>query len=361
MWARRHTTIVSAPASARCSMYACCDPAFRLSNGADVTVGSVVRRQPIVVLAILVVCCRHGTKPSPVSGDGTWVSLAPLPEARQEVGVAELQGRIYVVGGYRPDHSSANTVEVYDPGSDRWTMAAPLPEGVNHPAAAVVGERLYVVGGDNGRGSVATNFEYDPRSDSWTARTPMPTARSAPMAAVIGGRIYVAGGAPGSVGRTLEAYDPGTDRWTSLPPMPTARNHVAGGAIGGRLYVVGGRPPNTLDALEIFDPAAASWATGAPMPTGRSGHAAAVVRGCLYVFGGEGNANTPSGVFSEAEVYDPGSGTWTALAPMPSPRHGIGAAVIGDRIFVPGGASVQGFGAVGTHDAFLVPSGQRCS
>jgi N-acetylneuraminic acid mutarotase len=298
---------------------------------------------------------------TPPGGGNTWTTLAPLLEPRQEIGVIELQGRIYAAGGYRLDRTSANTVEVYDPATDRWTMAAPLPRGLNHPGAAAVGERFYVVGGDDGRGPVATNYEYDPRSNSWAVRAPMPTARSAPMAAVLGGRIYVVGGAPDSGSRTLEAYDPGADRWTSLPPMPTARNHLAGGAIGGRLYVVGGRPPLTLAVLEVFDPTTGAWTTRAPMPTGRSGHAAAVVRGCLYVFGGEGNPTTPSGVFPQSEVYDQGANTWTTLAAMPTPRHGVGAAAVGDRIYTPGGASVQGFGAVGTNEAFLVPAGRSCS
>ncbi len=322
----------------------------------------------LLLFVLAIAGCRRSTEPTPVpspsappGGGNTWTALAPLLEPRQEVGVAELQGRIYVAGGYRLNRSSANTVEVYDPATDRWSMAAPMPQGRNHPAAAVVGDRFYVLGGDDGRGSVATNYEYDPRSNSWAVRAPMPTARSAPMAAVIAGRIYVAGGSPDSVGRTLEAYDPATDAWTSLPPMPTPRNHLAGGAIGGRLYVVGGRPPLTLAVVEVFDPATGAWTTRAPMPTGRSGHAAAVVRGCLYVFGGEGNPSTSSGVFPQNEVYDPGANTWTSLVAMPTPRHGIGAAVLGDRIFTPGGANLQGFGAVGTHEAFLVPAGRSCS
>jgi N-acetylneuraminic acid mutarotase len=207
---------------------------------------------------------------------------------------------------------------------------------------------------------VNTSYEYDPRANVWALRAPLPTARSAPMAAVIGGRIYVAGGAPDPAGRTLESYDPAADRWTTHPPMPTARNHIAGGAIGGRLYVVGGRPPLTLAVVEVFDPASGTWTTRTRMPTGRSGHAAAVVRGCLYVFGGEGNPAIPSGVFAQNEVYDPGTDTRTGLATMPSPRHGIGAAVVGDRVFVPGGATVQGFGASGVTEVFQVPAGRSC-
>ena len=143
--------------------------------------------------------------------------------------------------------------------------------------------------------------------------------------------------------------------------MPTGRNHVAGGAIAGRLYVVGGRPPLTLSVLEVFDPATNTWSSRAPMPTGRSGHAAAVVRGCLYVFGGEGNTSAANGVFPQSELYDPGTNSWTSLAPMRTPRHGIGAAVVGNRIFVPGGATVQGFGAVAAHDAFEALSARSCS
>lgn len=90
------------------------------------------------------------------------------------------------------------------------------------------------------------------------------------------------------------------------------------------------------------------------MPTGRSGIAGAVVDGHLYVFGGEGNPNNPQGVFPENEVYDPETNTWKSLASMPTPRHGIGAAVIDKKIFIPGGAPVQGFGITGVNEIFLV-------
>ena len=53
---------------------------------------------------------------------------------------------------------------------------------------------------------------------------------------------------------------------------------------------------------------------------------------------------------SAAELYDATANTWTTLAPMPSPRHGMGAAVVGGRMYIPGGANMEGFGAVATHD-----------
>ncbi len=60
-------------------------------------------------------------------------------------------------------------------------------------------------------------------------------------------------------------------------------------------------------------------------------------------------------MFAEVEAYHAETDSWTSLAPMPTPRHGVGAAVVGDRIFLPGGATVQGFGATGVTEAIIAP------
>lgn len=321
-------------------------------------------RWSVVAIGMLAAACGTDdpTDPDtpPSGGPGnTWSSLALMIEPRQEVGVAVIGTRVLVAGGFRANGSTANTLEIYDVAANAWSMAAPMPVAVNHPGAAAVNGGFYVVGGALASGA-STNAvqEYDPARNEWALRTAMPTARNAVVTGVRGGRIYVAGGAPG--GRELEAYDPVADRWETLPLMPTPRNHVAGGFVGDRLFAIGGRPPNTLATNEAFDAAARTWSARAAMPTGRSGHGAAVVRGCVYVFGGEGNAGRPDGVFPQNEAYDPRTNTWEALAPMPTPRHGIGAVAVGDRIFIPGGATVQGFGTTAAHEVYTVPAGKAC-
>ncbi len=322
-----------------------------------------MKRIAAIVLGGLVAHCGSDdpTAPGspPAGGGDTWASLALMIEPRQEVGVAALGSRIFVAGGFRANGSTANTLEVYDVAANAWSVGAPMPVAVNHPGAAALNGRLYVIGGALASGaSTDAVQEYDPARNEWALKSPMPSARNAVVAAVRAGRIYVAGGAPG--GRQLEAYDPAADRWETLPAMPTARNHVAGAVVGDRLFAMGGRPPNTLAANEAFDIAGRSWAARAPMPTGRSGHGAAVVRGCVYVFGGEGNAARPDGVFPQNEVYDPRTDRWETMAPMPTPRHGIGAVAVGDRIFVPGGATLQGFGATAAHEVYTPPSARSC-
>jgi len=278
---------------------------------------------------------------------GTWVSLAPMSEPRQEMAAAELGGRIYAVGGLA-GRANANTI--YDPPGNSWSVGADLPVMTDHAWSASVGGRLYAGGGSSNR-----VFTYDPAADRWTEAAPSAYVHGGtPVAAVIAGQIYVAGGTGGTmVGNELEIYDPAANRWTTRAPMSCARNHTAGGAIGGKLYVAGGRP-GSQDCLEVYDPAADAWTRKAAMPTGRSGAAGAVVGECLYVFGGEGNASDPNGIFHQVEAYEASSNSWRQLPSMQTARHGISAATIGNIIYLPGGATNQGIGVTAVNEAYVI-------
>ncbi|MGH7346251.1 MAG: kelch repeat-containing protein, partial [Candidatus Rokuibacteriota bacterium] len=108
----------------------------------------------LVVAAVLLTGClgktTDSTAPVDILSPGTWVSLAPMPTPRQEVAVAELNGRVFVIGGFGPGSEAVATVEVYDPASDRWETRTPLPAPTHHAAAAVIDGRLFVVGGYSG-------------------------------------------------------------------------------------------------------------------------------------------------------------------------------------------------------------------
>src|SRR5262249_27634562 len=84
-------------------------------------------------------------------------------------------------------------------------------------------------------------------------------------------------------------------------------------------------------------------------PTGRSGIGAAAVNGELYVFGGEIPRQ-----FNEVEVYNPLTNTWQQLSPMPIPRHGLFAAVLENKIYLPAGGTSPGLAATNRHDVFTV-------
>lgn len=277
--------------------------------------------------------------------EGGWSTLAPMPSARQEISVAVLKGKIYVIAGFDIDHNSTNTVQVYDPRDNSWSFAASLPIVNNHNAAAVADGTLYAFGGRSSR-----VFAYNRRGDSWSEVASMRFQHGNTAAvSVIENRIYVAGGTgSGMIGNELEVYNPSTNAWTSLASMSVPRNHCAGGAINGKFYVAGGRG-NAMapSALEAYDPQTNTWTSLAPLPTPRSGIAAGVLNQELYVLGGE-----QPRVFGEVEVYNPATNAWRQASPMQTPRHGIWAAVIDNSIYIPGGATQQGFGATSINEAF---------
>ena len=57
-------------------------------------------------------------------------------------------------------------------------------------------------------------------------------------------------------------------------------------------------------------------------------------------------------IVSAVEMYDPALDRWTAKAPMPTPRHGIGAVALGGRVYVPGGGIRPGAGRTDVLEAF---------
>jgi N-acetylneuraminic acid mutarotase len=276
-----------------------------------------------------------------------WGTRSNLLEANSEMGVAGLDGKIYVMGGYPASRETQRTVQVYDALSNRWSRTTPLPIAVNHQMPAVVNGRLYCIGGQTDSGNTSFTdavFEFNPATTNWTTKSPMPTARSAGATAVFGDLIYVAGGRPPR-GADFAAYDTSNNQWTSLPNLPTARNHLAACAIDGRVYVAGGRieagfGSPMVNVLEMFDPATGQWSTRAPMPTTRGGINGIAVDGCFFVWGGEGPVGpaNPDGMFNQMEMYNAALNKWYRLEPLPVAVHGVtGAAFVNGWIHMPGG------------------------
>ncbi len=284
---------------------------------------------------------------SPPPGD--YETRAELPEANSEMAVAELDGKIYVVGGYPSSRETQDTVQVYDTTADAWSRAQSLPEPIHHPVLLSAEGLLYSLGGQP---DTSRSLAYDPGTDTWSDIAPMPTARGGGAGAVIDGRLYVVGGRPPAA-NAFEVYTIGSDSWEELEPLPKDyddRNHLAAAAIDGKVYVAGGRydgagfsSPMT-DVLDVFDPETGEWTRAASMLRPRGGVNGVVAHGCFYVFGGEGtNTGEPNDVFPDHDVYDPTTDTWESLAPLPTPVHGVtGAAFVGGLIYMPGGGTSSG-------------------
>ena len=295
---------------------------------------------------------------------GAWGLRAPLLEDNSELAFAELNRKLYLLGGYPESRVTTRAVQVYDIATDRWEYGPQLPVPNNHGMAATVNGKIYLIGGqfraDDPPGDysyVNTVYELDPAVGQWVTKAPMPTARSAGVAVAHDGKIYVAGGRLPR-GSDFAVYDPATDKWEVLPNLPTQRNHFTGAAINGRIHYVGGRQGNGLSpdmttAHEVFDPQTKTWTTAAPMLRERSGMNGVMANGCFHVWGGEG----PQGMFPDHDYYDYRTDKWTSLPDMPIPVHGVyGAAFVDGLIWNAGGGTHIGGSHGSTYNQVYRPA-----
>src|SRR6202049_1534787 len=191
----------------------------------------------------------------------------------------------------------------------------------------------------------------------WVRLAPFPEPAEEILGAAAGGKMYVfAGLAPvwKPMGMVYE-YDPASNQWTKKKPMALASHHVAFTEYHGKIYAFGGcvfsqsGPPAwvTINNEWEYDPATDNWKALAPLPTKRGSAVAAVVGDKIYVIGGaallpgsEAMAlmpTVPQAVLGTVEEYDPATNTWRARSPMPTPRNHAAAGAVNGKIYVIGG------------------------
>ena len=304
---------------------------------------------------------------SEISQKSFWSTGKNMPTARAEIAATNILENIYVIGGFDTSGKALDIAENYNVLNDSWKIMSPLPEPLHHTAALSHDGKIYVVGGftsDVGDW-IPTNklFIYDPIKDEWKEGKSMPTARGALTATFVNGILYAIGGQKSSdiessqILKTNEGYDPITDTWTSKNSMPTARHHTASTAIDGKIYVIGGRSVANstminLNVNEMYDPEKNAWLSLEPMPSKRSGIAMASINNTIFVFGGEDADGEDPITYHNNEKYDPVTDLWTSEEPMPTPRHGLTATSISDKIFVIGGGPQAGLSASNANEIF---------
>ncbi|UQN09750.1 NPCBM/NEW2 domain-containing protein [Deinococcus sp. QL22] len=136
-----------------------------------------------------------------LDGGTAWTAAAPLPNPRNHLAGAVLNGKIYALGGqHLGDEYGGNqsAVHMYDPATNTWTARASLPLAIGHINAStvVMNGRIVVISGVTQNSAEVSNIsEYDPAANTWTALTPLPAPRQSPVADVINGQLVVATGA----------------------------------------------------------------------------------------------------------------------------------------------------------------------
>ena len=175
---------------------------------------------------------------------------------------------------------------------------------------------------------------------TWTEAPALPTPCSAHAVVVAAGAIHALGG-PGST--RIDRFD--GRRWRRDGAQPGGvLNAPAAVAIGRSVYVIGGFRGATnvpTAKVRVLDTPSQRWRDVVPIPAPRGGHAAVVLGGRIHLLGGGNSVST----IADHSVYDPATNSWSNAAPLPRPEGSPAAVVLRGRIYVIGGRSgLEGYG-----------------
>jgi hypothetical protein len=216
-----------------------------------------------------------------------------------------------------------------------------------------------------GSPSASDPSKVDARATTKTPFAMLPEAVNSFGGAVSGDWLYVYSG---HLGVTHKYHEGTTSKhfrrlnlkerttWEELPPGPPLQG-VTLMAHKGMLYRIGGmsarnrpdEPDNLVSVADFarFDPRSKTWTDLPKLPAPRSTHDAVVVGDKIYVVGGwsmNGGDSSNSEFCEDTLVFDLGraDGRWESLPSPPVRRRALAVGEVGGKIFALGGLTEEG-------------------
>ena len=281
--------------------------------------------------------------------DQAWLPLTDLPTGSfGGIAAVDASGTLYTGLGEAPGGQWSGDFLSYDPSTAAWkSLTSPATKRVG-PAYGFIRGKLYVTGGRDGSGApIAGGEVYDPATDAWSQIADDPSPLGASGSAVVGDKLYVIGGCDQlNCGyRDVQVYDPAGDSWSAGAPYPEPISYPSCGTADGTLYCAGGanepdgQAPQDTAHTYALDPATGAWHRVADAPSDFWGSTGTAADGDLLVAGGY--QISAGALTNQAQAYDPGTDSWSALPNLSDP--------------VLSAVSAPGWYAIGGSNAYSVP------
>ncbi len=274
--------------------------------------------------------------------------------ARHEASAVVIGSNFYLIGG-----RGLRPIELLDTVSNKWSIQANSIFEINHFQPVVWGGMIYAIGAFTGSFPHETNVPtikiYNPVNKTWSdgAEIPVERRRGATSAAVYNNKIYIHGGNTnghdgGAVG-WFDEYDPATNEWKILADSPSVRDHYVAAIVNNRFIAAGGRSThypnflaNKVAKVDSYNFLKGAWESGMnDIPTPRAGTSAVAYDNEVIVIGGEASVGDAESI---VEALNINTGQWRTMPSLTTTRHGMGAGVINDVLYVASGNKVAGGG-----------------
>jgi hypothetical protein len=286
----------------------------------------------------------------------SWTYTGNVSTARAGHTATLLQnGKVLVAGGATTSNV-ANSAELYDPMTEAWSVTG----GLNVPrylftATLLRNGKVLVAGGFQsfGVGSSPTNTSelYDPATGIWSETGNLNGTRAWHAATLLrDGRVLIAGGWDGSsLLKTAEVYDPSTGTWSVTGSFNSPRGRFDYSLTplqNGKVLAAGGSDTDDFGSVltnaELYDPNTGTWSVTGDLNTGRNGHSATVLPdGNVLIAAGHGFPCSEgfcySTVNTSAEVYNPATGTWNYTGSLSRRSNHTATLLPNGQVLVVGG------------------------
>ena len=261
----------------------------------------------------------------------------------------EVEGTVYVGGGWADRNEDRHTVVAYNPQSCNW-HALPPYSAVGF-AMTTINNKLVLVGGYHNPSAVDWLGVWQTNNNQWTCPfPPMPTSRYCPSATSYKHWLVIAGGDTGTgiivnASSTVEVLDVHNKQWSTGPSTPAPWYSMMSTIIGDTWFLMGGSCDGTktvdvysasLDSLiSQLTPNNLKNAVWNKISGPKHYHSAPLnIGGTLLAAGGY---NRTTSISSIIHRYVPETEEWVVAGDLPCALRTCTCIVITDRLYVFGG------------------------
>ena len=274
-----------------------------------------------------------------------WAAVAAqAPLALESSGTAAFKGQVWVAGGFDDKRKGRSDVLVYDPARKQWRKGPALPQALTHAALVSTGKELLLVGGYRGSTlePITTVRRLDPTTNTWVRGPSLPVAVGAGAAAWDGKRVVFGGGVTADGKPSAAVYVLDGSSWRQIGALTKAREHLAAASDGkGTTFFLAGEVNDSNGKAALADVDVVKGATVRKLgtvgtPRGSVAGFFSPADGACVAGGRDGSDR----LYADVECID-AAGTRKSLPSLPTPRHGLGAAVVGGKVFALLGAAPE--------------------
>ncbi|MBP7282316.1 MAG: hypothetical protein KBA66_12115 [Leptospiraceae bacterium] len=282
----------------------------------------------------------------------TWFpNVTTIPTPRSFAGIAQVNGKIYVIGGINANSAMTNIVEEFNPTTLTWRSSttgaiASLPTILQGALASNVGDSIYLLGGSTDiftASAINAVYRFTPelgQTGTWSGVLFTIPFRVDYTGCQIDGTIYYNNGrdASGVQQTAADAFIPSGNTITSLSEASSTQGRFGIASVCYKprtsdsypadtpsIFTIGGsrtpvsntsQPPTVISATNRFDyyiPSTNTIQSG-NLPVNLYAPASEVSYETrkLYVFGGATTINIPLNTMYSIDVSNPTLSSWTA-------------------------------------------------